>query len=253
MRISRIHKYILDIVDKKRRPYLEQQAIQKIKENEKLYEALSRFIERAKATGANYYDYWMLYRYIRTKKPKEVLECGTGVTTVAMAHALFENEEENGVRGRITSMEDIEMYYQDAIACFPEYLKKYVDFVCTPKIEDYYHIFRGVRYRDVPEDRQYDFVYIDGPGTSAPSDGHKTFDFDIIRVVERSEKPVFALVDTRMSGCWVYKHLFKEGKIVFDYVNEVGIIGPCTKKDLRTHTNEIIRSLGPFPIKRGKL
>jgi len=251
MRISRIHKYILDIADKRRRPYFEKRALQKIKENEKLYEALSSYIKRAKTSGASYFDYWMLYRYIRTKKPKEVLECGTGVTTVAMAHALFDNEKENGVQERITSMDEIEKYHQDAIACFPEHLKKYVDFICSPKIEDYYHIFRGVRYRDVPEDRQYDFVYVDGPKTSTPSDRHKTFDFDFIRVVERSEKPVFALVDTRMSTCFAYKHLFGAGKVSFDYINEVGIVGPCTKEDLRAHTNEIIRALGPFPIKRG--
>ena len=26
-------------------------------------------------------------------------------------------------------------------------------------VEDYQHIFRGVKYQDVPEDRQYDFVF----------------------------------------------------------------------------------------------
>ena len=150
-------------------------------------------------------------------------------------------------------MEDIKDYYEDTLARFPESLKKYVDFICTPKIEDYYHVFRGVRYRDVPKDRQYDFVYIDGPKTSTLTDKQKTFDFDFIRVVERSEKPVFAFVDTRMSTCWVFKHLLKEGKVRFDYFHQVGIIGPCTKDDLQPHTNKIIAALGPRPLKSGSV
>ena len=252
MRISRIHKYVLDVVDKKRRVRLERQAQGKIREQTALSAVLDSFIEKTQASGASYADYLMLYTYVRTRKPKEILECGTGVTTVVMAQALHDNEKE-GVRGRLTSMEDIKNYYENALSSFPEHLKKYVDFVYSPKVEDYYHLFRGARYRDVPSDRQYEFVYIDGPKTSTLSDKQKTFDFDFIRVIEHSEIPVFAFVDTRMSTCWALKHLLKEGKVRFDYVNQVGIIGPCTKDDLQPHTNKIIAALGPRPIKGGSI
>ena len=106
---------------------------------------------------------------------------------------------------------------------------------------------------DISKKKEIDFVYIDGPTTNAPSDGHKTFDFDFVRVVERSEKPVFALVDTRMSTCWALSHLIKEGKVLFDYLYEVGLVGPCTKNDLRTDWNGLTKGLGPRPIKGGNV
>jgi predicted O-methyltransferase YrrM len=252
MRISRIHKYILDIIDKKRRPYYERRALKNLQENKGLYRTLSEFIDKTEyPPGASYFDYWILYQYVRVRQPKEVLECGAGVTTVVLAYAMDENEKE-GRGGHITSMEEHKEYYNDVLAHFPDHLKKQVDFVLSPKVEGYFGLFRGVRYRDVP-DKQYDFVYIDGPTTKAPSDGHKTFDFDFVRVVERSLKPVFALVDTRMSTCWALAHLLNDKKVLFDYVYEVGIVGPCTKNDLRTDWNGFTKGLGPRPIKGGNL
>ncbi len=217
--------------------------------NGELWRELNNYTKCSPSSGCSYSDYWVLYKYIKEAKPKEVLECGTGVSTIVMAHAMSENEKENNIKGRITSMEDKEEYYHHVSNCLPDRLKKYVEIVCSPRVEHFYCLFRGVGYKNIP-DRPYDFVFIDGPGTSATSDGAKTFDFDFINVVLRSEKPVYAMVDTRMSTCWAFKNIFKEGKVLYDYRYDLGFIGPCAKDDLRS-TNEIIRSLGPYPLKRG--
>lgn len=54
------------------------------------------------STGANYFDYWLLYSHIRRTKPREVLELGPGLTTLVIAQALHENGS-----GRVTAMEDL--------------------------------------------------------------------------------------------------------------------------------------------------
>lgn len=249
MRILWTHKYILDIFEKHYRKYLEQVAKKKLREQKDLWRDLCEYQDRTISSGASYSDYWLLYQYIRSIKPKEVLECGTGVTTIIIAHAIRDNDTRDKVRGRVTSMEDIEKCYHGARELVPKHLEKYVDIVLSPKVEDVYCIFRGVRYKDVPE-RSYEFVFIDGPGTHAPSDGCKTFDFDFIRVVEKSDIPVYAFVDTRMSTCWVLAHVFQKGKVAYDYRYNVGIIGPCTKNDLLS-TNGIVKEFGPHPVARG--
>ena len=248
MRILWIHKYILDILEKKSRASLENRGTKRLQANKDLWQELSAYISRSPSSGASWSDYWLLYRYIRIVKPKEVLECGTGVTTMVMAYAMLENERESGIVGRITSMEELEKYYQIARQLLPPRLKRYVEIICSPRVEEHYCLFRGVRYRDVPA-RAYDFVYVDGPGTKSPSDGVKTFDFDFIRVVLQSEKPVFAIVDTRMSTCWVFNNIFRPGKVVYDYRYDVGLVGPCTKNDLLS-TDEMIKAVGPHPVRR---
>ena len=42
----------------------------------------------------------------------------------------------------------------------PTHFIKYVDFVLSDVIEDHYSIFRGMRYKNIPN-RNYDFVYVD--------------------------------------------------------------------------------------------
>ena len=251
MRLSWIHKYVLDMWEKRCRKYLERSAEKKLRAHTDLWSDLCDYQKRTISSGASYSDYWLLYSYIRSVQPKEVLECGTGVTTLILAYAMRDNEKNNGVRGRITSMESVTECYESARKLMPEHLRPYVDIVFSPKVEDAYYFFRGVRYESVPE-RSYEFVYIDGPGTSAPSDGHKTFNCDLIKVVERSAIPVVALIDTRMSTCFVFGLVFKRGKVAYDYRYDVGFVGPVTANDLLS-ANGVIKAIGPHPLRRGNV
>src|SRR3546814_15369311 len=55
----------------------------------------------------SYSDYLTLYEQVRAHRPREILECGTGISTVVLAQALRENAAEIGqAPGRVTSMED---------------------------------------------------------------------------------------------------------------------------------------------------
>ena len=189
----------------------------------------------------NWIKYETLYRLIRSRKPEEILELGAGTSTVVIAHALMDNDRESGDHSRaprVTSLEEREKYHSRTTGAFPGHLRKYADILLRPKTEGYYQLFRGVRYADVPM-RPYEFVFVDGPTTGAPSDGQKTFDFDFLDVVSRSERPVSAVVDLRLSGLWAYEHVFGRGKVMLDRRCALGFVGPVTKKDMRT-TNEIV-------------
>ncbi|HEY4517592.1 MAG TPA: hypothetical protein VJI74_01775 [Candidatus Paceibacterota bacterium] len=255
MRILRTHHYGLTLWERWWRKHLEKKAQWNLREHKELWAELSSYKERSQAAGASYADYWLLYRLVRTMKPKEILECGTGVTTIAMAMALRDNERLDGIQGRITSMEDKEEYFNKARELLPKHLSPYVDIVQSPKVERTYYLFRGVQYKGVP-DRAYEFVYVDGPKTSTPDSTPekriKTFNADLITVLERSTKPLYALVDTRTSTSFVYQMIFREGKVRFEYAREIGMVGPVTKADLLT-TDQMIRQLGPHPIKRFSL
>ena len=211
----------------------DKRGLQNLRKNQHLYRTLTQYLELSQSTGCSYYDYWTLYRHIRKNKPVEILECGTGVSTIVMAWALMENEREGDPAGRITSMEDIDIWYQKAAKLVPEQLKPYIELIHSPKVEYSYSIFRGVGYQEIPQ-RAYEFVFVDGPETTAPSDGTMAFDFDLINVVKNADHPVSAIVDKRVTTCYVYQKVFGTDKVEFDPRCDLCFVGPLTKKNLKS-------------------
>ncbi|MEK9643944.1 MAG: hypothetical protein VW547_00230 [Alphaproteobacteria bacterium] len=199
--------------------------------NQPLWKTLNEYLAKTTSTGGEYSDYLALYSHVRKHRPREILECGTGVSTVILAHALMENERDGGPCGRITSMEDLEQWYVIAQQLLPEHLAPYVDLVLSPRIEDGWYMFRGVRYETVP-DRRYDFVFVDGPDFDAPSDGMLTFDFDLIRVVEKADQPVHAIIDDRLSTTFVCQQVFGPDKARYSTQHRLCFVGPVTRHDL---------------------
>lgn len=195
-----------------------------------LWETLQKYLEKSTSTGCSFLDYKTLYNYVREHKPTEILECGTGVSTIVMATALMENVKD-GVSGRITSIEDQEKYFAIAQQLLPEHLSPYIDLCLCPRKEYYISFYRGVGYDDLPE-RPYDFVFIDGPDFDAPSDGNITFDFDYINILKASNKPVAALLDGRLSTAYVLQNILGVEAVRYDPVTQLSTIGPCTKDDI---------------------
>ncbi|MFL0799734.1 MAG: class I SAM-dependent methyltransferase [Agarilytica sp.] len=196
-----------------------------------MWSALETYHSKTKSTGCSYIDYYELYKAIRRDKPTEVLECGTGVTTLIIAHAMMENEQETGVKGRVTSMEEIGEWMEMSRNLLATEYHPYVDFCLSDTVDDYISLFRGVRYRDIPK-RDYDFVFVDGPKYSSPLDGVPTFDFDYIYAVMNSNKPVSAIIDKRVSTVFVLQQVLGVKKVKYSPIKGLGFVSSCTKKDL---------------------
>ena len=202
-----------------------------LKKNKGLWNELNDYLKKSKSTGCNIGDYWAIYNHVRKYKPAEILECGTGVSTVVMAYALIENEKD-GYKGRITSMESINEYLIMAKNLLPNHMKKYVEFVLSPVIEDKYSFFRGMRYEKIPADRDYDFVYVDGPSYHCPVDGSVTFDYDFLHVLKKSKANVSAIIDKRVSSCYVFQKVLGKEKVKYNAITHLGFVKPSCKNDL---------------------
>lgn len=213
--------------------YVEGRAERAIKSHPVLKKYLEDYARVSSSTGCEYADYLALYSWIRDHKPREVLECGTGFSTLVLIQALKENEEEYGIRGHLVSMEENKEYYDMALRSYPPQLKtdSRFEIVFSPAVEDTYEFFRGVRYKEIPK-RAYDFVFIDGPNFMTDPKRHPlTFSFDLVEIVRNSEKSVSAMIDTRTSTCFIYSLLFPE-KFRYDYLRKIGIVYFATKNDL---------------------
>lgn len=214
-----------------RRRILERWAEWNIKKRRVLWSNLQEYLSKSKSTGCGYIDYWYLYKYVIDKKPVEILECGTGVTTLIMATALSDLEAEGFKAGRVTSMDSQEKYLDMSRELLPESLQKYVDFKCSDLMQDFFSIYRGIRYKDIPN-RDYDFVFIDGPDYKSPSDGTLTFDFDFLYLLQNTIHPIAGMVDKRLSTCYVLQQLLGTDRVRYDAVAHLGFIKPSTKENL---------------------
>jgi len=206
--------------------------------NTELWTALQNYLMKTESTGCGYIDYACLYKTIRESKPFEVLECGTGVSTLIIAHALMENERETGIAGHVTSMEEHAEWFHMSKKLLPLEYNKYVSFELSETIEDRYSIFRGVRYAAIP-DKAYDFVFVDGPKYESPEDGGATFDFDYLHVLRSSDKPVGCLIDKRLSTVFVLQQILGSDKVQYSAIAGLGNVQPCTKSDLGTIATSI--------------
>jgi hypothetical protein len=191
--------------------------------NTQAWRPLQGYLTLTRSTGCSLIDYWHLYAAIRRYRPQCVLELGTGASTIVIAHALLENGG-----GRVTSMEESRDWYQHAQENLPPDLP--VEIVLSDTVEDCYSIFRGIRYRDIP-DRPYDFVFVDGPSYRTKT-GEVTFDFDLIAVVAKAERPLRALIDKRVSTCFVLQRILP-GKVRYAAHLGLGFVDAVTQADLR--------------------
>ncbi len=197
-----------------------------------LWALMTEYARGTDVTGASYSDYLTLYEQVRFYKPREVLECGTGISTVVLAQALSENEADGHGGGRVTSMEEDDGWARTARERLPQALMSRVDIVHSPKIDGFYKCFRGVQYMELP-DRPYDFVFSDGPERHSPVNNDKLFDLDLIQVVRRSEHPVRAVVDDHYLTFYVLQKVFGPELARYSASHKLMFVGPVTRRDVR--------------------
>lgn len=203
-----------------------------------LWPALQKYLADTRSTGCSWIDYAELYTQIRQRRPMEVLECGTGVSTLVIAQALLDNGRETGSVGRVTSMEEHPEWFRLAEQLLPEVYRAVVDLRLSPTVEDTYSMFRGVRYAEVPE-HDYEFVFVDGPAYRSPTDGTPTFDFDLLHIIRRSSRPVAALIDKRVSTCFVLQQVLGSRRVRYAPIRGLGFVEPSTRDDLGNLTRDL--------------
>lgn len=208
-----------------------QKALKILKTKRNLWRAIKEYEKVSNVTGASMSDYLTLYEQVRQYKPTEILELGTGFSTIILAHALLDNEAEGATRGRITSMEEHQEWFKKATEVLPGDVADHIDIFHSPKVDGFYKIFRGVQYREIP-DRPYDFVFSDRPERHSRVNGDKLFDLDLVQIVRRSERPVRAIVDNHYLTFYVLQKIFGTELARYSVSHRLMFVGPVTKHDV---------------------
>lgn len=168
-------------------------------------------IAKSDSRGGEWSDYLEIYQTIRRNKPTEALELGSGVTSFVIAYALHKNKNENGVQGKLTSMENLEFFHEQIKSFFPHEFSSYVNFVLSERKEKMYgDDLLGCYYESIP-DISFDFIFVDGPAERLSKTSKKAFNSDLINLVKDRKLTSFVgLIDQRISAYRAYKKLLPE-------------------------------------------
>jgi len=178
-------------------------------------------------------DYVLLHSLVRSKKPKYMLECGTGKSTWIIADAIRANYLKDGIEGKLISMENYKEWHDQAISILPEQLKPFVDIILSPRATYMHSFIKGTVYEKVPE-YPYEIVFVDGPDYTIRENDKDNIaaNMDFIRVLYSSQIPVTAVVDYRLNSVIAYGILLGKKHVQFIKPWSVGLIENVTKKDL---------------------
>ena len=186
------------------------------------------------STGADLTDYFILHRYIMVRRPRRILELGSGVTTIIMADALMRIASQNSGEpsGHLETMESIPKYYENARSLCLPHLRTFVSYNFSPQKETQW---RGelwtVGYENLPRG-EFDFVFVDGPDLMTPRGN--AVDGDLLALAERTPAMSFnVMIDGRLGTRDAYARYFKSGKICFDPAANLGAAVALTGQDLR--------------------
>ena len=108
-------------------------------------------------------DFWFLYQSVRRKRPRVILEFGSGSSTVVLAKALYDNNlERPGEKGYLHSIDD-QRYWADVTrSIMPPFLSGVCEIHHIPTVEIEHEGIPCYRHSRLP-DVVPDMIYLDGP------------------------------------------------------------------------------------------
>lgn len=205
---------------------------------------IKEVIEKSKSTGISYTDIWSLYSDIRLLKPKCLIECGPGVSTYVIGFAMYENYLENNLEAEMFCLEDQEFYFNDVKKFIYPKFKNKTNLILTKTTEKVYGCFIGMGYEKIPK-KNYDYIFIDGPSNFSKKYQTKTFNFDLLEIIELSELTINGMIDERISTSYVYSQIFKD-KIKYNLFKNLTYIRNVNKKNLQTLRVKILEKDNSF-------
>jgi hypothetical protein len=178
-------------------------------DNGELYNMIKKIREESKSTGCEYSDYLNLYNSIIKRQAKNVLELGSGISTCVIAYALKKLHNDQNYKGIVVTMEESDFYHKNFLQIVPDDLKIYIKSVYSPRKKSLYSNFSGCHYECIPSiESGYDFVFIDAPQTIYPGESIKSFDSDLINLINENKlNNPYVILDQRIGTLWTLNKL----------------------------------------------
>jgi len=168
---------------------------------------LSRYFKGSTTTGTQPITLWLAVKTILNTKPRMILECGTGASSIVLSLAIKKiKSEDPSYDCKVISMESVREWYDTAIDNLPAHHSDTVQIIYGPREKYEISMFRGYIHSNIP-DNDYDLVFLDGPNFE--DEKGTTFCADALYIYQKSgKKPLKGIFDGRASSAFVIQTLF---------------------------------------------
>jgi hypothetical protein len=139
-------------------------------------------------------------KYFANHSPELIIEFGAGASTYFVAHCLKRQYEETGLKGRIVSLEQSQVYHSLLNQYIPDELKDFCEIRLSDVQLEYVGEYLTVSYVNHPVVDDVDLVYVDGPATPrvlCNGKPRKIFSGDLLRLVNSGVSVRNACTDVR--------------------------------------------------------
>ena len=196
-------------------------AFKYIKKKKYLYDLIKDSIQKSNSTGVSFSDYRELYDVVKKKKPKNILELGSGISSIIMARALKENYSETNVKGLLETYEEDTFYFKQIKSISPKDQIEFVNFNLSKRITKKILNMKASMYESI-KIKEYEFIFIDGPTLWSKNEkkiGEKTFNADILRVLSKIKKPPkLILLDKKIGTMWALQKCLPDTKFNYNFI-----------------------------------
>jgi hypothetical protein len=144
---------------------------------------------------------WFLYQKIRKRKPRIVLEFGSGCSTLIIAKALSDNKE-----GYLYSVDSSSQWAESTFNCIPGALRRFFKISYSPvSVEAEDSGLRLLKHQRIP-DVAPNFVFLDGPPL-APGE----VAVDLLQMEDQLPPDFMLVIDKRWENTvFLKKHLKRD-------------------------------------------
>lgn len=202
------------------------------------------------STGAAISDYHFLYAYILARQPRKILELGSGISSIFVAHALRAAASHGGEAGHLHTMEDQPHYFENALSICPDDLRPWVSHHLSPRELTKW---RGVwlnHYQQLPEG-PFDLIFTDGPngpgmkvkpGMVPTGQPLGVINGDALRVLEAyPDHACDLIVDCRRHTLQTFARFMPPGRIARDAALGLGFGQQISAADLASKLSGLRR------------
>jgi hypothetical protein len=157
------------------------------------------------AIPPDFADLWFLYKAVRTRKPRCILEFGSGCSTVILAQALWDNQRTSpDIGGYLYSVDGDQDWADVTTKLMPSHLVGLCEISYSPVLEIEHDGTPSFRHANVPNVIP-DLLYLDGPALTP----ERQVAVDVLDIEERFPPGFCLIIDGRWQNTMFLKEYLK--------------------------------------------
>ena len=199
-----------------------------LKKNLDLYKEIISFKKNDISKYVSWITIFQIYNYILEKKPKKILELGSGLSTVIILNAIKKIKQKNSnYKPDFISMENHKKYFLNTKKKLPKHYRGWYKLVLSKTVKDSFLLFSGYRYLNIPK-MKYDFIFVDGPNYN-DQEGMSS-SFDIVYILNNFSQKFDCIIEKRVSTSYIMQKLLGRKSVKLSLINRTTFLKADKKK-----------------------